>query len=94
MPGMDGWEVLRELKADPRPRDIPVIMVTMTDDRELGYALGATEFLTKPVQRGQLVQLLDRYALGGRRAPTRWWWTTRPRTARCCAAPSRTRAGR
>jgi signal transduction histidine kinase/DNA-binding response OmpR family regulator len=62
MPGMDGWEVLRELKADPETRDIPVIMVTMTDDRSLGYALGATEFLTKPVQRNQLVQLLDRYA--------------------------------
>jgi signal transduction histidine kinase/CheY-like chemotaxis protein len=62
MPGMDGWEVLRELKDDPETRDIPVVMVTMTDDRELGYALGATEFLTKPVERGQLVQLLQRYA--------------------------------
>ena len=62
MPGMDGWEVLRELKADAATREIPVIMVTMTDDRELGYALGATEFLTKPIERGQLVQLLDRYA--------------------------------
>jgi len=62
MPGMDGWEVLRELKADPATQDIPVIMVTMTNDRALGYALGATEFLTKPVQRAQLVQLLERYA--------------------------------
>jgi signal transduction histidine kinase/DNA-binding response OmpR family regulator len=60
MPGMDGWEVLRELKADPVTRDIPVLMVTMTNDRALGYALGATEFLTKPVQRAQLVQLLER----------------------------------
>jgi len=60
MPGMDGWEVLRELKADPATQDIPVIMVTMTDDRAMGYALGATEFLTKPVQRPQLVQLLER----------------------------------
>ncbi len=70
MPGMDRWEVLRELKGDPITRDIPVIMVTMTDDRKLGYALGATEFLTKPVRREQLVELLDRYAKadGGRRA--------------------------
>jgi len=67
---MDGWEILRELKGDPITRDIPVIMVTMTDDRKLGYALGATEFLTKPVRRDQLVELLDRYAKddGGRRA--------------------------
>jgi signal transduction histidine kinase/DNA-binding response OmpR family regulator len=62
MPGMDGWEVLRELKRDPETRDIPVLMVTMTDDRELGYSLGATEFLTKPVERVQLVELLERYA--------------------------------
>jgi signal transduction histidine kinase/CheY-like chemotaxis protein len=65
MPGMDGWEVLRELKADPETSEIPVIMVTMTDDRELGYALGATEFLTKPVVRDQLVQLLNRYSKQG-----------------------------
>ncbi len=65
MPGMDGWEVLRELKADAQTRDIPVLMVTMTDDRELGYALGATEFLTKPVDRGALVQLLQRHAPEG-----------------------------
>jgi CheY-like chemotaxis protein len=64
MPGMDGWEVLRELKADPETQDIPVIMVTMTNDRELGYALGATEFLTKPVQRSQLMQLLERHSSG------------------------------
>ncbi len=62
MPGMDGWDVLRELKEDERTRQIPVVMVTMTDDSELGYALGATDFLTKPVQRSQLVQLLERYA--------------------------------
>ncbi len=61
MPGMDGWAVLRELKADPETRGIPVIMVTMTDDRDKGYALGATEFLTKPIDRAHLVELIGRY---------------------------------
>jgi len=64
MPGMDGWQVLSELKADPATREIAVLRVTMTDDRQLGYALGATEFLTKPVQRAQLHELLARYASG------------------------------
>jgi PAS domain S-box-containing protein len=62
MPVMDGWSVLRELKADPLTRGIPVVMVTMTDDREQGYALGATEFLTKPIDRSRLVELLQRCA--------------------------------
>jgi signal transduction histidine kinase/DNA-binding response OmpR family regulator len=62
MPDMDGWAVLRELKIHPETRDIPVIMVTMTDDREMGYALGATDFLTKPIERGHLVDLLARYS--------------------------------
>jgi len=61
MPEMDGWAVLRELKIHPETRDIPVIMVTMTDDRDMGYALGATDFLTKPIERGQLVRLLERH---------------------------------
>jgi len=64
MPQMDGWAVLRELKLDPETRDIPVIMVTMTNDRNIGYTLGATDFLTKPVRRNQLIELLDRYATG------------------------------
>jgi CheY-like chemotaxis protein len=68
MPGMDGWTVLQALKTDPATRDIPVIMVSMTDERDHGYALGATEFLTKPIEREQLVSLLDRYGArpGGR----------------------------
>jgi CheY-like chemotaxis protein/anti-sigma regulatory factor (Ser/Thr protein kinase) len=65
MPGMDGWAVLRELKLDPETREIPVFMVTMTDERNRGYALGATEFLTKPVERGELVRLLARHGPGG-----------------------------
>ena len=61
MPGMDGWSVLSALKADPSIGDIPVLMVTIEDDRNLGYALGASEYLTKPVDRHRLTSLLHRY---------------------------------
>jgi PAS domain S-box-containing protein len=62
MPQMDGWAVLTALKSDPELSDIPVIMVTMTGDRHLGYALGASDFLTKPIDRARLATLLKRYA--------------------------------
>jgi signal transduction histidine kinase/DNA-binding response OmpR family regulator len=61
MPGMDGWAVLRELKADPELANIPVIMITMSDDRSIGYALGAADYLTKPIDRERLAALLRRY---------------------------------
>jgi CheY-like chemotaxis protein len=61
MPGMDGWAVLAALKADPAVADIPVIMLTIVDDRNLGYALGAAEYLTKPVDRERLVAVLKKY---------------------------------
>jgi len=61
MPGLDGWAVLSALKADPALADIPVIMLTMVDDRNLGYALGASDYLTKPVDRERLVAVLRRY---------------------------------
>jgi len=61
MPGMDGWEVLAELKADPTVADIPVIMLTVVDDKKLGYALGAAEYVTKPIDREQLRRVLGRY---------------------------------
>ena len=55
MPGMDGWSVLAALKADAALADIPVVMLTMLDDRNLGYALGAADYLTKPIDRERLV---------------------------------------
>jgi PAS domain S-box-containing protein len=61
MPDMDGWTVLRELKADAELADTPVIMVTMVDDKNRGYALGASHFLTKPVDRETLVSLLRQH---------------------------------
>ncbi|MFN8457554.1 MAG: response regulator [Anaerolineae bacterium] len=61
MPGMDGWMVLSKLKADPALADIPVIMITMVDDKNLGYALGATDYLTKPIDRNRLAAILGKY---------------------------------
>ncbi len=61
MPGMDGWEVLSELKADPTLSHIPVIMLTMTEDHDIGYSLGAAEYLTKPISRSQLIEVLQKY---------------------------------
>ncbi|GAB4174247.1 MAG: hypothetical protein Fur0032_13880 [Terrimicrobiaceae bacterium] len=58
MPGMDGWSVLSGLKSDTTTADIPVIMVTMVQDRQLGFALGAAEFLTKPVNPERLRSLI------------------------------------
>jgi signal transduction histidine kinase/CheY-like chemotaxis protein len=61
MPGMDGWAVLSALKADPKLADIPVIMMTIMDDKSIGYALGAADYLTKPVDRKRLSDMLSRY---------------------------------
>ena len=93
MPGMDGWAVLAALKADPALADVPVVMLTIADDRALGFSLGAVEYLTKPVDRARLLRVLRRYGPGGpdaggggggpRRAPSWWWRTTRRRAGRC-----------
>jgi CheY-like chemotaxis protein len=61
MPGMDGWAVLSALKADPDLGDIPVVMLTIVDDKNLGYALGASDYLTKPIDRERLVTVLKQH---------------------------------
>jgi GAF domain-containing protein/CheY-like chemotaxis protein len=61
MPGMDGWAVLSALKADPDLADIPVIMLTIVDDKNLGYSLGASDYLTKPLDRERLLSVLNKY---------------------------------
>jgi CheY-like chemotaxis protein len=67
MPDVDGWTVLAALKGDPTTADIPVVLVTIIDERQRGYALGATEYLVKPVDRDRLVAVLRgvRRAAGG-----------------------------
>jgi signal transduction histidine kinase/DNA-binding response OmpR family regulator len=61
MPGMDGWSVLAALKGNPRVADIPVIMLSIVDDRHLGFSLGATDYITKPLDRDRLLEVLGRY---------------------------------
>jgi len=61
MPNIDGWSVLGTMKSDPALAHIPVIMLTIVDDRNLGYSLGAAEYMTKPVDRDRLVSLVRRF---------------------------------
>ncbi|MDQ2764441.1 MAG: response regulator, partial [Pseudomonadota bacterium] len=61
MPRIDGWSVLTALKSNPATADIPVIMLTMVSDKSLGHSLGASEYLTKPIDRERLQKVLERY---------------------------------
>ena len=61
LPGADGWEILREFKADPGLRDLPVVIVTVLDERGLGLALGAVDYFLKPVDPKALLDRLARY---------------------------------
>jgi CheY-like chemotaxis protein len=72
MPRVDGWQVLHELKTDAATRDIPVIVLTIVDNKDLGYRLGAIDYLVKPFDEETVLAALDRLtqADGGRR-PTR-----------------------
>ena len=65
MPQVDGWSVLTELKANKKTRDIPVIMVTIVEDKNLGFSLGAAEYLNKPVDRKKLVSTITRFVGDG-----------------------------
>ena len=60
MPGTDGWSVLGRLKQDPRSRDIPVVMATIAEEEDFAYSLGASDFLNKPIDRGQLLSTVSR----------------------------------
>jgi signal transduction histidine kinase/CheY-like chemotaxis protein len=58
LPGMDGWEVLRRLKSDEATRALPVVIISMMDNRDLGVALGADDYFVKPVDRARLLDRL------------------------------------
>jgi CheY-like chemotaxis protein len=69
MPDIDGWSVLAQLKADEETADIPVVMLTMLDDKERGFALGATDFVGKPIDRELLLRVIRRHQLPRHDAP-------------------------
>jgi signal transduction histidine kinase/CheY-like chemotaxis protein/HAMP domain-containing protein len=62
MPETDGWQVLHGLKADPLTRDIPVLLLSVVDQKDLGYRLGAADYLMKPFERDDLLAALQRVA--------------------------------
>jgi signal transduction histidine kinase/DNA-binding response OmpR family regulator len=62
MPHVDGWSVLTDLKSDAELDSIPVVVVTMTDDQEFSTALGAAEYMSKPVDRKRLAAIVRRLA--------------------------------
>ena len=61
MPDMDAWTVLKELKQHPALSTIPVVLLTMTDDKETGFALGASAFINKPIEQDQLLEAIQRH---------------------------------
>jgi len=60
MPGVDGWEIMGRLKQHPRTSKLPIIVCTVLPERDLALALGATDFLPKPVTRSALLEALNR----------------------------------
>jgi CheY-like chemotaxis protein len=61
MPTMDGWSVLTRLKGDPSVSGIPVVMLTMVDNKEMGFSLGVDDYMLKPIERGNFVSVLRKY---------------------------------
>ncbi len=61
MPEMDGWSVIGALKNDPATASIPIVVVTITDNREMGIALGVSDYLAKPVDWARLGRLMSRF---------------------------------
>ncbi|MFL6256831.1 MAG: response regulator [Pyrinomonadaceae bacterium] len=65
MPEMDGWRVLQTMRADRRLAGIPVIVCSIVDNRPLGYSLGASDYLLKPIDPTTLTDMLDRVSVRG-----------------------------
>ena len=60
LPRLNGWDVLARLKRDPATASIPVVIVSMLDERGAGFALGAADYLVKPVEHEELLRAVTR----------------------------------
>lgn len=69
MPDLDGWAVLQQLKADPELATIPVVMNTVLAEQSQGYVLGAADYLTKPIDRHELLRVVSRHVRRRRLGP-------------------------
>jgi len=58
----DGWQVLRQLKSDTQTRNIPVVVLSIVDDQDMGFRLGAVDYLVKPLEREAILDALARIA--------------------------------
>jgi PAS domain S-box-containing protein len=67
MPDMDGWSVLASLKADAELCAIPVVVVSMVEQQDTAYVLGAADYIVKPLSRDRLRRLIDRFCLSGQK---------------------------
>jgi CheY-like chemotaxis protein len=63
LPVKDGWQVLKELKRHPLCKQIPIIIVSIVDEKNLGFSLGAVDYFVKPVNKAELLQAIDRVHL-------------------------------
>ena len=70
LPDMSGWDTLGRLKSSPTTQTIPVVMISIDENRERGFALGATDYLTKPIDRQRLRQVLERFVSNSRQPGT------------------------
>lgn len=71
MPIKDGWQVLKELKRHPICKNIPIIIVSITDEKKLGFSMGAVDYFVKPINREEFLETLKRVSLHQHRTQQR-----------------------